>query len=159
MPGDLAALNSFQRLLRRARRSADEIAGVAGLDRQQYQLLLSVKALNEHGSCTMVALSEDLEVRPHTAVELVNRAEARGLVKRQREDEDRRRVLVTLTRDGEQAVRRAGRHHLRQLAHELPGFAREFEDLARRLSVFVLAAGVATWSLQRLLPGTGGGIW
>ena len=157
LSGDLVDLNSFQRLLRRARRSADEIAGVAGLDRQQYQLLLSVKALNESGACTMIALSEDLEVRPQTAVELVNRAEARRLVTRRREEEDRRRVLVTLTREGEQAVRRAGRHHLSQLAHDLPALAREFDGLVRRLSVFALAGSAAWWSLQHVLQAAGGG--
>ena len=158
MPGDLVALNGFQRLLRRARRSADEVAADAGLDRQQYQLLLSVRALNQRGTCTMVALSDDLEVRPHTAVELVNRAEARGLVTRQREQQDRRRVLVRLTRDGERMLRRAGRHHLQQLARELPEFAREVESLARRLSVFALASALAVCSLHLLLVSAGGGI-
>lgn len=158
VPGDLVALNGFQRLLRRARRSADEVAADAGLDRQQYQLLLSVRALNERGICTMVALSEDLEVRPHTAVELVNRAEARGLVTRQREQQDRRRVLVTLTREGEQMLRRAGRHHLRQLAQDLPEFTRQLETFARRLTVIALASATAVCSLHVLLGSTAGGI-
>lgn len=158
VPGDLVALNGFQRLLRRARRSADEVAADAGLDRQQYQLLLSVRALNDRGTCTMVALSEDLEVRPHTAVELVNRAEARGLVTRQREQQDRRRVLVRLTREGERMLRRAGRHHLRELARDLPEFTRQLETLSRRLTVFALASAIAGGSLHLLLVSAGRGI-
>jgi DNA-binding MarR family transcriptional regulator len=60
-----------------------------------------------------------LMLRPHSTVELVDRAEAAGLVERTPDGEDGRVVRVRLTRDGDRVLHKLTRAHLdrlRQLA-------------------------------------------
>jgi DNA-binding MarR family transcriptional regulator len=59
-----------------------------------------------------------LLLRPHSTVELVDRAEAAGLVERTPDGEDGRVVRVRLTRDGDRVLNKLTRAHLEQL-HEL----------------------------------------
>jgi DNA-binding MarR family transcriptional regulator len=66
-----------------------------------------------------------LLLRPHSAVELVERAEAAGLVERTPDREDGRVVRVRLTADGEEVLRQLTRAHLDRL-HELAAVLDEF---------------------------------
>ena len=59
-----------------------------------------------------------LLLRPHSTVELIDRAEAAGLVERVPDDNDGRVVRVRLTKDGDRIVHRLARAHLDRL-HEL----------------------------------------
>jgi DNA-binding MarR family transcriptional regulator len=67
-------------------------------------------------------------LRPHSTVELVDRAEAAGLVKRIPDRDDGRVVRVRLTEAGDNVVRQLTQAHLERL-HEL---AAVLDDLVTR---------------------------
>lgn len=129
MSSDHAALAEISQTVRGFVRITEDVARDAGLEPQQYQLLLSIKAMPRGERTTILGISRSLDIRHHTAVELVDRAEARGLVARRRDEVDRRLVVVELTREGDDAVKRAARYHLRRLRAEAPGLVRTLDDL------------------------------
>src|SRR2546427_13270702 len=90
------ALAEFRHALRRFLAFSAEAARTAGVEPQQHQLLLALRGLTDGVPATIGALAERLGVRHHSAVELVDRMEARGLVRRTRGGGDRRQVLVRL---------------------------------------------------------------
>src|SRR5439155_287935 len=67
---------------------------------RQHQLLLALRGLPGGAEATIGALAARLGIRHHSAVELVDRMEAHGLVRRVRGASDRRRVLVRLAPRG-----------------------------------------------------------
>ena len=66
----------------------------------------------------MGELAGYLLLRPHSTVELIDRAEAAGLVERMPDHNDGRVVRVRLTKDGDRIVHRLTRAHLDRL-HKL----------------------------------------
>src|SRR5579859_8281336 len=82
----------------------DVVARAAGLEPQQYLLLLAVRGLPEGGEATIRTLAERLALKHHSVVELIDRLEAHGYVRRTRGREDRRRVLVSLLPRGERML-------------------------------------------------------
>lgn len=94
----------------------------AGLTSQQYQALLAIKANPDRDYMTMGELADCLLIRPHSAVGLINRLEARGLVTRQESPTDRRQVHIRLTEEGGQVLERMAERHVgkwRQLGPQL----------------------------------------
>jgi DNA-binding MarR family transcriptional regulator len=122
-PPDYQALADFRFHIRRFLKISEEAVETAGLEAQQYQLLLSLKAQTlQHGDVSVGDLAERLLLKHHSAVGLVDRLEHKGLVLRHRDPADQRRVLLQLTPSGEQTLSQlAGRHQaeLRHLAPEL----------------------------------------
>ncbi len=57
------------------------------------------------------ALAEELVLKHHSAVELVGRLEQAGLIKRHSDPEDKRRVLLSLTRIGASRLSELTREH------------------------------------------------
>jgi DNA-binding MarR family transcriptional regulator len=114
-PADYRALAQFRRLIRSYLRFSEGAARREGLEPQQYQLLLAVKGAPEGQPTTITYVCETLQIRHHSAVELVNRTEARGLVQRVRGLEDRRVVFVTMTEKGDDVLRKLALHHLAEL--------------------------------------------
>jgi DNA-binding MarR family transcriptional regulator len=112
MPGsrlslpDYRALADFRYQLRRFLRFSTQAARAAGLEPQQHQLLLAVKGMPQDVEATVGTLAERLQTQHHSTVELVDRMEGRGLVRRLRGVGDRRRVLVSLTARGEALLER-----------------------------------------------------
>src|SRR2546427_8905867 len=90
------ALAEFRHTLRRFLAFSAATARAAGLETQQHQLLLALRGLPGGADATIGALAARLGIRHHSAVELLDRMEARGLVRRARGLSDRRRVLVRL---------------------------------------------------------------
>src|SRR3989442_8012669 len=91
---DYRALAEFRYQLRRFERFSERAARAVGLEPQQHQLLLAVKGMPAGVPATIGLLAERLQVQHHTAVELVDRMQARGLVRRSRAGADRRRGFV-----------------------------------------------------------------
>jgi len=108
---DYRALAEFRYQLRRFARFSDQAARAAGVEPQQHQLLLAIKGMPEGVAPTMGALAERLQILHHSAVELVDRMEKRGLVRRGRAADDRRQVLLTLTARGESLLARLSAVH------------------------------------------------
>jgi hypothetical protein len=79
---DFERLLEFRVTLRRFQRWSEDQAQAEGLTHVQHQLLVAIKG--HHGKLppTMGDLAGYLLLRPHSTVELVDRAEAAGLVER-----------------------------------------------------------------------------
>ena len=92
---DYQAIAEFRFEIRRFLHSSERIARAAGLEPQQHQALLAIKGLPAHRAATVGVLAERLLLQHHSAVELVNRLETKGLLRRARGANDRRSVLLT----------------------------------------------------------------
>ena len=108
------ALAELRYQIRRFLRFSEDAARDARLEPQQHQLLLAIKGLPDGRAPTSKALAERLCVRHHTTVALVDHLEARRLLLRERNERDRREVLLRLTPLGERVLRRLSVLHRRQ---------------------------------------------
>ena len=70
----------------------------------QYQLMLAIKGMPEGVRPRIRELANRMQIQHHSAVELVNRLEAGGYVRRERAQDDRREVLLALTREGREGA-------------------------------------------------------
>lgn len=93
-------LASFRSALRRFLRFSEDAAREAGLTPQQHQLLLAARGWPGDGDPTVGTLADMLQLRHHSTVELVRRAEDAGLVAVNADPDDRRRQLVSPTPRG-----------------------------------------------------------
>ena len=91
-----------------------------GLEPGQHQLMLALKGLSPVTRPRVGELAERLQVRHHSAVELVNRLAARGYVKRHKGENDHREVLLRLTPKGERALRELSLDHRAELRRAGP---------------------------------------
>lgn len=92
----------------------------ADLTPEQYEALLALKAFTEATGLTVGQLSERLQVRHHTAVSLIDKLEARGLVRRDRGVDDRRHVFVRLTAAGSRLLGKVAILHRAEMRHRSP---------------------------------------
>ena len=121
-PSEYRALAEFRHQLRRFLCFSEHAAREAGLEPQHHQLLLALRGMPSGVAATVGRLAERLQLRHHSTVELVDRMQARGLVRRMPHAVDRRQVVVGLTRRGEQllsALSVAHRTELRTVAPRL----------------------------------------
>lgn len=102
--------------LKRRRDAAES----AGLEAQQYELLLAIKGLPPGKQPTIKQIAEQLKLQHHSAVELVNRLARRGLIRRNPSSQDRRAVLLSMTRPGERALEEIAQYSFSQLQSEAP---------------------------------------
>jgi DNA-binding MarR family transcriptional regulator len=104
---DIRNLARFRYAIRKFLRSSDEAARKAGLTPQQHQVLLGIAGFTSKGSATIGELAEFLQLRHHSVVGLVDRAEAMGLVRRAVNDSVRKlRTLTELHRKELYTMRR-----------------------------------------------------
>jgi DNA-binding MarR family transcriptional regulator len=127
LPDDVyQRLLAFRTELRRFLRWSEARAREQGLSPAQHQLLLAIRGHQDPAGPTVGDLAEALLLRHHSAVGLVDRAEAAGLVQRIRDAQDHRVVRLRLTPKG--AARLAGLsalhlEELRRLADRMPKLA------------------------------------
>jgi DNA-binding MarR family transcriptional regulator len=114
---DFEALAEFRYQIRRFLHFSEQNARGSEIEPQQHQLLLAAKGYR--GSAdegpTIGYLAERLQIRHHTAVELIDRMVAHGLVERKHSQHDRRQVIVSPTRQGDRILRKLSTDHLREL--------------------------------------------
>ncbi len=94
---------------------SEEGARRKGLTFQQHQALLAIKGFTGRGNATIGELAEALQIKPHSAVGLVDRLVAQKLVLRQPDTEDRRRVYIILTERGAELLAEISSANLREL--------------------------------------------
>jgi DNA-binding MarR family transcriptional regulator len=92
--------------------------------------LLVLRGLPPAAKPTIGAVAERLQIRHHSAVELVNRLVERGLIERHRDDDDRRQVLLSLTRRGRAVLRALSLPHREELRAAAPALAAALAALA-----------------------------
>jgi DNA-binding MarR family transcriptional regulator len=123
------ALAEFRYRVRCFLRFSEAAARAAGLAPQQHQLLLAVRGIPGTDAPTIGALAERLQLRHHSTVELVDRMEARGLVRRARRGGDRRQVRVELAPRGARLLPRLSLAHRAELRSLGPGLLRSLRRL------------------------------
>jgi DNA-binding MarR family transcriptional regulator len=122
-PSDTRNLARFRYAVRKMFSNTDVEARRVGLTPQQHQLLLGVAGFTGKGWATVSDLAEFLQLRHHSVVGLVDRAEEAGWVKREQNPENRREVHVQLTGDGARKLRQLSDLHRK----ELIGLRRSFD--------------------------------
>jgi DNA-binding MarR family transcriptional regulator len=109
------ALAELRYLIRRFVGDGDAVARAAGLEPQQYLLLLAIRGLPVGEESTISVLADRLALKHHSAVELIDRLEIHGYVRRSRSRDDRRRVLVSLQPKGEKLLEQVARHRISEI--------------------------------------------
>jgi DNA-binding MarR family transcriptional regulator len=109
------SLAQLRYLIRHFLQAGDLTARGAGLEPQQYLLLLTIRGLPSGQAPTVRTLAERLALRHHSVVELIDRLERNGFVKRGRGLEDRRQVNVSLTPRGEKVLERVVEQRISEL--------------------------------------------
>jgi DNA-binding MarR family transcriptional regulator len=112
---DYQALAEFRYQIRKFLHFSEQAVRNAGLERGQYQLMLAIKGMPAGIRPRIRELATRMQIRHHSAVELINRLEAGGYVRRQRAQDDRREVLLALTALGERTLAELALHHHEEL--------------------------------------------
>ena len=115
MLSDYQALAEFRYQIRRFLHFSEQALKRAGLERGQYQLMLAIKGMPVGVRPRIRELATRMQIRHHSAVELINRLESRGWVHRERAEDDRREVLLALTPKGERILAELALHHRDEL--------------------------------------------
>jgi DNA-binding MarR family transcriptional regulator len=126
---DYAALADFRYAIRKFLAFSETAATEAGLTSQQHQALLTIKGLGDGNGATIGELAKRLLLRPHSAVELVDRLETAELVQRHSDPTDGRRVIVSLTREGENWLGNLSSAHLVEIKSIGPTLVSILESL------------------------------
>jgi len=113
-------LLDFRAGLRRFLRWSADQAAMAGVTPAQHQLLLAIRGHPDPAGPTIREMAGYLLVRHHSAVELVDRAVAAGLVERRPDGDDLRAVRLCLTADGADRLARLSALHLEELRRFAP---------------------------------------
>jgi DNA-binding MarR family transcriptional regulator len=98
------ALSELRYRIRLFLREGDAAARIAGLEPQQYLMLLAIRGLPANTDASIRSLAERLALKHHSAVELIDRLEKHGYVRRKRSHEDRRQVLISLLPRGQRLL-------------------------------------------------------
>ena len=131
---DYENLLAFRIGLRRFLRWSEAQAREVGLTPAQHQLLLAIKGHPGADPPTVGDLAEYLLLRPHSTVELIDRAEAAGLVERWGDDGDGRITRVRLTADDPGRLDRLAAAHLDELRRLAPILDHLTDQAARHQS-------------------------
>jgi DNA-binding MarR family transcriptional regulator len=126
---DYRLLAEFRHQLRCFVAFSEQQAKDAGLQPQQHQLLLAARAVAPEAP-TVGYLAQRLVLRHHSAVELVDRLEERGFVRRVRAPEDRRQARVSITAEGERVLQKLAVAHRSELQRAAPGLVEVLQQLA-----------------------------
>jgi DNA-binding MarR family transcriptional regulator len=122
------SLAEFRHALRVFLRFSEDAARQAGMTPNQHQLLLAVRGASRAPS--IAEMAEALQLKHHSVVELVQRAEQAGLLTRVDDPQDRRHHLLRLTAVGEARLSDLSRLHRRELRR----FRRQLTDILQELS-------------------------
>ena len=116
----LRNLAEFRYELRRFLQFSEGCAAEAGLHPQQHQLLLQLAGAPDEVETTVSYAAERLGLRHHTVVELSKRCEEAGLIHRDQDMNDRRRVQLRVTAKGLRVLRILSENHAQELYELAP---------------------------------------
>jgi DNA-binding MarR family transcriptional regulator len=106
--------------LRRFLRWSEQQAQAAGLTPAQHQLLLAIRGHPDERGPTVGDVAGHLLLRHHSAVGLIDRAEAAGLVARRPDPSNSSAVRLRLTERGSRQLEALSELHLQELEHLAP---------------------------------------
>ncbi len=113
------ALAELRYRIRHFLREGDAVAQAAGLEPQQYLLLLAIRGLPAGAEATIQTLAERLVLKHHSTVELIDRL-------------DRRRVMVSLLPRGERLLEQVARHRIGELRSNGHALVRAIDQLLQK---------------------------
>jgi DNA-binding MarR family transcriptional regulator len=128
---DYRRLLSLRTGLRRFLRWSERQAQATGLTPAQHQLLLAVRGHGDPRGPTVGDVAGHLLLRHHSAVELIDRAEAAGLVTRRPDADNQSVVRLHLTGRGSRRLEALSELHLEELAHLAPTMHALWQALER----------------------------
>lgn len=123
-------LSALRRIIRAADLQSRFLERTSGLTAPQLLLLQLVRA---KGKASIGVIAKEMHLSQATVTTVVDRLESRGFVLRERSDQDKRKVLISLTPDGEAGVSAAPT----LLQHN---FIRQFRDLQEWEKSFIISA-------------------
>jgi DNA-binding MarR family transcriptional regulator len=126
---DYSALASFRHAMRKFSRFSKELLAGANLTPEQYEALLAIKSRACENELNIRDVSEHLQVRHHSAVNLINKLVASKMVIKRQSARDRREVEIKLTTRGNTILRRLATIHRR----EMRARSREMIEALQRL--------------------------
>lgn len=116
---DYQRLAGFRFMLRQFLEFSAQASRERGLTPPQHQALLVIRALSSagepSGAATIAEVARWLMSQHHSTVELADRLEGLGLVRRRVSEADRRRVTLVLTPKAERILDRLSATHLEEL--------------------------------------------
>jgi DNA-binding MarR family transcriptional regulator len=115
---DYHALAAWRYRVRLFLQEGDAAARRVGLEPQQYLLMLAIRGLPEGTEATVQTLANRLMLKHNSTVELIDRLEAHGYVRRNHNQDDRRQVRVELLPRGKKLVEKVARQRLTELRTE-----------------------------------------
>jgi DNA-binding MarR family transcriptional regulator len=122
-------LLDFRTGLRRFLRWSADQAATAGVTPTQHQLLLAIRGHPGPAGPTIREMAGYLLVRHHSAVEVVERAGAAGLVERPQDADDVRAVRQSRTANGADRLARLSALHLEELRRFAPQLEARWDGL------------------------------
>lgn len=138
LSGDqISMLFTFRRAMLQFTKWSEKRVRAAGLTPQQYLLLLAIRARGGDQAPSVGRLAGDLLIRPNSANELINRAEAIGLVRRERDTRDQRVVRISLSEHGTEVLDSLASAHMVELEHAAQTLSISEEFLARLSAKFL----------------------
>ncbi|HUE64948.1 MAG TPA: MarR family transcriptional regulator [Rhizomicrobium sp.] len=123
-------LAGFRHALRQFLASSEDICRQAGITTTQYQAILALGSSDQ--SVSMKQLAEQLLLKHHSAVQLVDRLSEAGLVERAAAKNDARMVLVVLTAKGESVLDALAKLHLAEMLKHEPQLTRSLRSLRKQ---------------------------
>ena len=128
---EFRALAEFRYRIRIYLNAGEEAARNAGLEPQQYQLMLALRGLPSGREPSIREVAERLQLRHHSVVELVDRLERRQFLRRERSRTDRRQVILHLTPRGEKVLTRLAKQRITELRTAAPALVRSLTAVIR----------------------------
>lgn len=119
-PASYRRLAAFRHTLRRFLAFSEAAARAAGITPQQHQALLAVKGALDPEAVTVGYLAEQLLLRPNSGAELIDRMVKCGLLSKAGTEDDRRRIVLSLTPSAERILHALSADHIRQLRYSAP---------------------------------------
>ena len=117
---DYQQLLRFRTELRRFLHWSANRATAAGLTPAHHQLLLAIRGHPTPGGPTISDVASKLFLQHHSAVGLVDRAEAAGLIRRVHDHGDARVVRLSLTPSGSRRLKALSAAHLEEIRRLAP---------------------------------------
>jgi DNA-binding MarR family transcriptional regulator len=127
---DYRSLAEFRFQIRRFQHFSEHAARSAGINPAQHQLLLALKGIPAGTAPSIRHLAERLFLRHHSTVELVDRLQERGLVRRSPSGTDRRQVSVQVTPLGENVLEKLSLIHRAELRSGGPLLVKALQPLS-----------------------------
>lgn len=126
---DYAILAAFRRELRSFFSRSESSARALDITPQQHQALLAIRGQPGPEKLSVGRLAEHLFIKHNSAVELIDRLVEKGLLSREEDPEDRRRMRLELTPHAHELLDRLTAVHVEEIRRLAPLLSAVAEQL------------------------------